>query len=42
MTQKDESDAYLARASIDAGFSFALAAFFVGLGLLAVLISSTM
>lgn len=38
MTQKDESDAYMARASIDAGFSFALAAFFVGLGLLAVLV----
>ena len=35
--QKDDSDAYLARASIDAGFSFALAAFFVGLGLIAVL-----
>lgn len=37
MTLKDNSDAYLARASIDAGFSFALAAFAVGLGLLAVL-----
>jgi cation/acetate symporter len=37
MTQKDDSDAYLPRASIDAGFSFAIAAFFVGLGLLAVL-----
>jgi cation/acetate symporter len=37
MTQKDSSDAYLARASIDTGFSFALAAFVIGLGLLAVL-----
>lgn len=37
MTQKDGSDAYSARASIDAGFSFALAAFAIGLGLLGVL-----
>ncbi len=37
MTQKHNSDANLGRASIDAGFSFALAAFVVGLGLLAVL-----
>src|SRR5579863_8205118 len=37
VTLKDNSDAYLARASIGAGFSFALAAFAVGLGLLAVL-----
>jgi cation/acetate symporter len=37
VTQKDGSDAYSARASIDAGFSFALAAFAIGLGLLGVL-----
>ena len=37
MTQKDGSDAYSGRASIDAGFSFALAAFAIGLGLLGVL-----
>ncbi len=37
MTHKDGSDAYSARASIDAGFSFALAAFAIGLGLLGVL-----
>ena len=36
MTQQD-TDAALARARIDGGFSFALAAFAVGLGLLAVL-----
>ncbi len=37
MMQKHNSDADFGRASIDAGFSFALAAFVVGLGLLAVL-----
>ena len=37
MTQKHSSDAYPGRASIDAGFSFALAAFVLGLGLLAFL-----
>lgn len=37
MTQQDISDAYVARARIDGGFSFALAVFAIGLGLLAVL-----